>query len=844
MANNLIDGASDAFDELTGNITRTAETYLSLEKIIPNVIDLLSDQAGEIRKLNRELGNGSNFAADFRKEIDKVSANIGISSRKTLDLVNATKEYHQGITASTESTLKFQKASGVSIDIIGKMTAKINVLGNVSSKTYDAMYENILAVRDAYGLTSSQMDDVIGLLSDYAVVMQASDSQMERATTVMSKFTSALTSVGIASERVKEILNNMVDPDRLNDNLVLMNKMGITVNDMISGDPMTKLEGSIDNLKQLGQEISEIAKSNRLQANEMAKVYGLTLQEAIMLSELDTSEKALNTQKKLDEYRNEMATMVESLNSFKQAVIGNIAGIINPIMKGFESLEGKLGLFSKGLVTIGTMLVGKFILGKLKDGIMSIFGQAAKKFGETVSGYLIQVENRSRMKTTDAAKLTPKAADMLDQKYGFGYDFAIRAQRRNEAASQRFIKPEQKMTAGEIIEMNSSLVNRLFALEEEGKKLTGSRLRAFENKYGGVENMRAARQNLTSSGIFTGSSFDESLTGEIGKFSRNKGAVKNKAAESIIDKLSSNERFSFLGDFAKTQEDKNAVAEVIAGSNGYREALVNLETFFREKGLIDQIEKTTEALGAFDEEIVNSYTRNTEAKRAIKEANMTLDGNGIGANPLGNRFRAIGRGITENISAFAKDLSGNLKKAFHGVFNFLKPSNLLGILGKGLKIGGIGLLAGAGAKFMSSLSKNEKFQETMTTITETIGKVFDDIVKSMEPVIETMANVVTAIFNVLQTPINWIVKAIGGISRLIGGVLNKTVSNISDNVATISDTYKQEDLRTMQLAVGGYNSTNDAILSKLDGISYMIEGVHKRQDENTQVNYMQAIRNQ
>lgn len=832
MANNLIDGTADVFDELTGNITRTAETYLSLEKIIPNVTDLFVDQAGEIRKLNKELGNGSRLAADFRKEVAKVSADIGVSSARTLELVNATKEYHQGITASTESTLKFQKASGVSIDIIGKMSAKINVLGNISSKTYDAMYESILAVREAYGLTSDQMDEIIGLLSDYAVVMQASDAQMVKATNAASKFTSALTTVGIESSRVKEILNNMVDPDRLTDNLVLMNKMGITVNDMISGDPMTKLEGSIDNLKQLGQEIADIAKSNRLQANEMAKVYGLTLQEAIQLSELDTSEKALNTQKKLDEYRNETATLVESLNAFKQSLTGHIAMIINPILKGFEGLEGKLGLFSKGLVSVGAMLVGKFVLGKLKDGVMNIFGEAAKKFGQTVGDYLTQVENRSKMKVADAAGLTPKAAATVSESYGFGYDFAIRAQKRNAAAAQRLVKPGNKeLTAGEIIEMNSQRIKDLFALEEQGKKLTGSELAAFNMRYGGIENLKAVRSGLTSSNIFTGAQFNEQLINNMGEFSRTRGDNRDKAANKIIDSLG-NERFGFIKEFAKnqTQADKNAIAEVISGSKDYREALVNLETFFREKGLTDQIEKSTDALKAFDEEIVKSYKQNTEGKKALELANKTVEGNGIGADPLRNRFKAVIDGVGENVEAFFKNFGANVSKAFHGVVNFFKPANLLSILGKGLKIGGIGILAGVGAKFMASLSKNEKFQESMSTISEKISTIFDGIVKSIEPIIEPVANAITGLFNLLQPAIDWVSRVLGKIAGWFGGVINKAVSNISDNVSTISDTYKQEDLRTMQLGFGTYNATNDALIAKLNDIEYRIEGVTKRQD--------------
>lgn len=838
MANKILEGAEETFESLTSSLNETAKTYLGLEKIIPRVIDLFVDQADDVRMLNKELGSGSRLASDFRKEILQVSTTLGISSRETLRLVEATKEYHQGVTDLTKATLNFQKATGVSIGILGKLTAKINILGNISKEANEQMYTNILSVREAYGLTDNQIEDIIVTLTNYAVATQASDEQIVRASTSLSKFTSLLTSAGIEADRVSEILDGMLDPDRMLDNVVLLNKIGISVNDMVSGNPTEKLEGSVDKLKELGQEIANIAKTNRLQASELAKVYNLTLQEAIQLSELDTSEKALNTQKKLEEYRNETTSLIKSLDAFKERLMGGIAMFINPILKGFESLEGSLGTFSKGLVSIGTLLVGKFILGKLKEGVMSLFGEAAKKFGTTMGEYLTKVEGRSKLKSADMAGLTPKQANNANSmKYGFGYDFGIRAQSRNEAANKRFFgfkaKGDYNLTAGEIIEAKTDIEKQLLELEEIGKKLTGARKKAFISKFGGIDVLRQRREALNQ--INSGSKFEsgENTIGQyITGFNTYKGATKNTKADQLLGEFS--KRFGFVGNYAegKSQEERNAIAGVIAGSKDYRDALEKLSVFFKEKGLTEQIEKATDALMSFDEEIENSYRTNIDAQKALENAQKLANGEGVGSNPLLNRFKALGQGALENIEAFGKNLVVGFKNTLKGIRDFLKPSNLFGLLGKGLKFGALGILGGVGVKFMASLSKNEKFQESMSEITERISTIFDGIVKSVEPVIEPLASAVMGIFNFLQPAIDWLSKILGKISGWFGGVLNKSVSSISKNVTTISDSYKQEDLKTMVAATAlKYDKGSDSLAVQMGDVVNLITGISKKIDE-------------
>lgn len=824
MANKLIEGTVDEFNNLTSTLTNTAETYLSLEKIIPSVTDLIADQANDIRMLNKEIGTGSKLAADFRQKIAQVSLHIGIASKDTLRLVEATKEYHQGITASTEATLKFQKATGVSIGILGKFTAKVNILGNISSKTQEGMYENILAVRDAYGLTDEQLSDVIISLTNYAVATQASDEQILKASTSLSKFTSLLTSAGIEADKVSTILNDMLDPERMMDNVVLMNKMGITVNDMVSGDPTLKLEEGVEKLKQLGQEIAEIAKTNRLQASEIAKVYNLTLQEAIQLSTLDTSEKALNTQKKLDDYRNETATLVDSLTAFKDSLTGGIAMIINPILKGFESLEGKMGLMSKGLISVGSILVGKWVLGKFRDGIMSLFGEAAKKFSDDMFKYLGKVDERLATKNAEAAGLTPNRGKSASAKYSWGLNYNAKADaRRNRYNRSKWIATRSgNVDSGEIISATQNRKDELNRLSIQLAGLEGAEKRAFEANYGTQEDIQKLIKKMD--GII-------GITMQSGGYSDTVNERKTSYQKATTEKNKSETAKSLASGFLKDVgidaaefgivKNNKEMADIISNSNNTKDALQGLYDFFKEKNMSEQVLKIKDAMKNLSDQAKLSTEQLSEANKTLKEADRIAEGGA--KSTLFVRFKSLWDGVKTNVGTFRRKARDLIVSS---------PKLLLRGLGKGLKFGALGILGGVGVKFMASLSKNEKFQETMTSISERITTIFDGLVTAIEPIIEPLSKAVIGLFNLIQPAINWLSNILGKIAGWLGGTINKSVSNISDNVTTISDSYKQEDLKTMVAATAlSYDDKNDMLTVQVGKLITAVENVSKKVDD-------------
>lgn len=862
----ILDSVGNSLDDMLGTLSDTAKKYVSLEEIIPSVSDLIIDQAKDFKVLNKELGNGSKLSSQLRGEFASLSKQLGVSTRDIFELTSVTKNYHQGVTKLTSSTLKFVKASGASTDILGNMISRMNILNSVSSESLEGMYEDILAVRDAYGLTQEQLDETIQVLDKYTVVTQASDEQIRRAAVSVAEFTSKLTSVGMAANDVSKLLKAMINPDEMMENVVLMSKIGITVNDMISGDPMEKLGESTEKLKALGQEISNIAKSNRYQANEMAKIYGLTLDEAIMLSELDTSEKSLNTQKNLEQYRNEMATFSDGLIALKNTIGGVVSGPLSKLGEILEGFGNTIGLLPKTLVAILGVAIGKKLLDKLRDKVSDIFGSAAKRFSDDFKKYLGEVGGRMDVKKGDIAAEQKRVRESNMEKSGklgaWGYNYEMKQQQIRNSLNQRKEVLEPGNLFAEINKQYERMQKRADRVDR-AKKGQNTFSTDAEYKYeskitgGWLDDLLPRMKEIIDADLGVAKRFDDNKDVLSNKNWQNaKDDKKKKEGQSNLIKAS----LETLGlnldqetrDLVfKPGQNRSEMAGFLSSVAGEGKTVPQVLEALKDFLAKSDLEYKDEAIAAVTHRLNELGSEAMQQAEVMKKAENIMAEAGKAENKevKTNRLVSLGQGIglmfgnkwiefKNSITSFKDTVVGIAKKAPGFIAKL--PFN---VAAKALKIGTIGLLAGLGKKLMTSLSKNEQFQQSMQTVTERVGEIFDGLVKAIEPVIEPVTNAILGILQWLQPAIDWVAGLLGKISNWFGVKLNSAVGKISNSVATIEDSYKKEDLRTMVGAQGQYNAQSDNIevIGLLKNITHQIDGVTKNQKEGNNVLTVAAI---
>lgn len=845
----LIDALGNGATNIVDNLTNITDTYISLEKIIPGVTDLLFDQNSEIRKLSKELGSANKTVSSFRDEILNVSKATGTAVKQTIELLNVTRQYHQGVKDTTAATARFAKITGVSTDIIGKFSAKLNILGNISEKTMESMYTGILSVRDAYGLTDDQIGDIITTLTKYATVTQMSNEEIAESAVVLSKFTSQLTSAGIEADKVSEIINSMVDPDKLTDNLMLMSKMGITINDMVSGDPVSMLEDSIDNLKSLGEEVAEIAKTNRFQASELAKIYGFTLEQAVELSKIDNTAKALDKQKTLQEYQKQAATLADNIAYFKNTVGAFITGGINMLIKPIEKLTDTINQFGKGSLALLTFLVGKVLLNKLKKGLDNLFGQAARKFSKSVSdamsSYIPAVGERAGRKAADVAGLTPKSeAAAQTGKLGYGYGYMAKAEERRRKLVDsvtlktrlRDVKLDEYLSASNSYDDFAKEIQKRYnnSNSDKEKKILERRYGYFLNGGGYQKNKNSIIEKLS------GLSYGNGLTGNdllgfniegqtsvnsisnlIGDFKLGKAkegadtyTLSNNLLTNVFGKvLSKEDAGAIMGKLQLNSKLQEQAAEIVSSSNSYYEALQKINQLFKDENFQDGIKVVSKNL----DDINKAVKQRSDLTELTNETVR-----------VGNKAQTGKLGFGARIQSFGGFLGNAFKGTMMNIGTFLmKTLNPLRLL----KVGGLSLLGMAIPKVLEKLKGNEEFQEKISGVTEKFGELFSTVAEKIMPVVEPLteliSNVITWVAPIVAKLSEWIAGAANFLIKIIG----KPVASLASSVKTIEDSYKEEDLRTMTLVQGAkYDANTDQIYAIIDKVSTKLDKIVDNQE--------------
>lgn len=423
---NAAESTVNTLDEVLNNLGDVTNSYIGLEKIIPSVTEALLEQGKELRMLNKELGTGTKTSSALRKEMAALSTQTGISYNSQVKLLDVTKQFHQSLNETSATTLKFIKASGAQVDVVGKLSAKLKLLGISSDSTFRGMYENILKVRDAYGLTTDQIDNITSSLTKYGIIVRASDSSMKEASKSMALFTSKLTSAGIEADSVQGIINDMLDPDKLSDNIMLFSKMGLTFSDMTSGDPVSKLEGSVDKLKALGVEIANMAETSRWSASQMAKLYGLSLEDALQLSQISNENKVLDNSKTIDTFKQEVSSFSVNVENLYNILTNSIAGPVSIIGDIVEKFTNTLGMVPNAVLSTVLAVVGVKTIKKIRDGISNLTGEFATKFASTISSSMTGLLNESSKKLgakeADARAAMSNNVSKAGLRSGLGFD--------------------------------------------------------------------------------------------------------------------------------------------------------------------------------------------------------------------------------------------------------------------------------------------------------------------------------------------------------------------------------------------------------------------------------------
>jgi len=362
-----------ASDGLLDKSLSTTGQYFEVGSILPEVQTMLELNTN-IKMVSAQLGAAAKNTKGFNNQISSMALTSGVAADSLFKVVGAATKYNKILgTDIITSAGRFSDATGIDSSKLGDFTSKMLAMGAITSKTYDEMLVKILQSRETHGLSTEALSGLLEITEKYYITLGKTGDRISDATGRMAEFISRMNSAGIETETATDIIEKMIDPDKMQDNILLMNRLGVSISDMVVGDPTEKIEGMAPKLKALAEEIT--SQPNRMLANEMAKMYGYTLQEMQKMTQIETNQKVLAEQKALKEYRTEIQTAQIGLKDLVNRTVGGVTLGLNSVAQELYKVVGPKALGA-------TLFIGAgFILKRLREG----FRKGALSFKKSVA---------------------------------------------------------------------------------------------------------------------------------------------------------------------------------------------------------------------------------------------------------------------------------------------------------------------------------------------------------------------------------------------------------------------------------------------------------------------------
>lgn len=375
-----LEESNEGIDSSLSKVTKTAEDYSKSTK------NILGDSSTEIQLVGKSWEE-SNKVIDSSlskttKTVENYSTGLEEAAKSTEKVSNSNKNlreilymnsfaYGLSIEKMTEMSLEairfnqtlgedgvrsltaFSDATGMNAYSIGNFYAKMQATGALTEMSFEKMSASILGAREKYGLATESLYDLFEITEKYAMVVGATEDKLIRATSRMVEFISAMNSAGVESRTAADLLDKIIDPDRMQENYLLLSKMGLTMEELNFGDPMENIQESLPKLKKIAEDIVSIP--SRIAANEISKMYGYSLEEMRKFAGLEFNEAEIQRQKNTMEYRKEIQTALDGFENIKNSLFGGIAMFFNKFISPITNALGPTSTAIFGVAMFGIM---------------------------------------------------------------------------------------------------------------------------------------------------------------------------------------------------------------------------------------------------------------------------------------------------------------------------------------------------------------------------------------------------------------------------------------------------------------------------------------------------------
>lgn len=241
------------------------------------------------RELSHQMGDGASSTKVYSEAMVNAALSTGLATEDIGDLIIGLKGLRVPLNNMEEAavvTARFSEATGVGSDASARLFGEMMRTGRMSQKMATQTMASMALIQKEFGLTNSELEDISSNIISVTQSMNLlgkSSSEAKKMAGGATALAIVFSRVGIEASEALDIVNDLLNPERVQDNAFLYAKLGISMNDAF--------EGNVDIVGQMIPRVSELGKQMQNMsgpaAAAMARSLGLPLNTLRQFGEIN-----------------------------------------------------------------------------------------------------------------------------------------------------------------------------------------------------------------------------------------------------------------------------------------------------------------------------------------------------------------------------------------------------------------------------------------------------------------------------------------------------------------------------------------------------------------------------
>lgn len=311
---------------------------------------------GELQELSldaaRALGE-MNKQGEIMGEVFKGASELGISYQQMAGAFKSAARFHgqmqmtnEQFMAATKNAAAFGEATGMGAERGAEMMGELVGVARTTPKELRRIQDEFIHLQRAIGFTGEELSELAkGITPIIAQIknLGATSHDVDQLTKAVGNMAGKFAAIGKSAGEAAQFMDRMLDPERFNENVVLMNRLGISADKalsaMMGGDTGDFLDQISDRLPDISKQIIAMGP---MAGAAMAKQLGLQWRDLLKFQNMNSEEAkkrmdALDKERKNEEAFNEQ--LQQSIKTWQRFFI-SLSHQFDAIRMRFSSILG------------------------------------------------------------------------------------------------------------------------------------------------------------------------------------------------------------------------------------------------------------------------------------------------------------------------------------------------------------------------------------------------------------------------------------------------------------------------------------------------------------------------